>query len=72
MLRKDPVAYKKIVRENVEASKRDIPAGFTMPESSQDKQLNTPKLENDEDFWNDSSAEESFGVDSDLGETHLH
>ncbi|KAF3908745.1 hypothetical protein AA313_de0208893 [Arthrobotrys entomopaga] len=58
MLRKDPEGYKKRVRENVEASKKDIPEDFIMPVSAEIKP--PPKDEASDDFWYDSGAE-SFG-----------
>jgi len=66
MLRKDPAAYKKRVQENVEASKRDIPEGFVMPDSAEDKSSRSQEDDNDDSFWNESSADESFGLDSDV------
>lgn len=62
MLRKQPEEYKKIVKENVEQSKRDIPEGFKMPEKAETKP--PPKEDMDNDFWCESD-EESFGEDSD-------
>ncbi|KAA8910937.1 ubiquitin-conjugating enzyme/RWD-like protein [Sphaerosporella brunnea] len=62
MLRKDPEGYKRIVKENVETSKRDIPAGFQMPTSMDNKP--PPKEEEDDDFWCDS-GDSDFGADSD-------
>jgi ubiquitin-conjugating enzyme E2 R len=63
MLRKDPEAFKKIVRDNVEASKRDMPAGFKMPDANENKPM--PKEDVDDDFWCDSDGDSDFGVDSD-------
>lgn len=62
MLRKNPEEYKRMVKENVEKSKQDIPAGFKMPEKIEVKP--PPKDDMDADFWCDSDAE-SFGADSD-------
>lgn len=62
MLRKQPDEYKRKVKENVETSKRDIPAGFKMPEKAETKP--PPKEDLDDDFWCESD-EESFGEDSD-------
>jgi len=61
MLRRDPDNYKRIVKENVENSKRDIPEGFEMPSHH-----NTPppKEEADDDFWCDSESDFG-GADSD-------
>ncbi|KAA8910934.1 ubiquitin-conjugating enzyme/RWD-like protein [Sphaerosporella brunnea] len=52
----------RIVKENVETSKRDIPAGFQMPTSMDNKP--PPKEEEDDDFWCDS-GDSDFGADSD-------
>jgi ubiquitin-conjugating enzyme E2 R len=60
MLRRDPENYKRIVKENVEQSKRDIPEGFQMP-TIENKP--PPKEEEDDDFWCDSESD--FGADSD-------
>jgi ubiquitin-conjugating enzyme E2 R len=62
MLRKDPENYKRIVKENVETSKRDIPPGFQMPTSMENTP--PPKEEEDDDFWCDSDNSD-FGQDSD-------
>lgn len=61
MLRRDPENYKRIVKENVEQSTRDIPEGFTMPTTMENKP--PPKEEEDDDFWCDSESD--FGADSD-------
>ena len=60
MLRKDPDGFKKRVREDVEKSKADIPAGFVMPthESTAKK---PEKPQEDPDFWADSDEEDDFG-----------
>ena len=59
MLRKDPEEFRRLVQEDVEKSKTDIPEGFVMPESH----LPTPRIEKteDADFWFDSDQEEGFG-----------
>jgi len=62
MLRKQPEEYKKMVKENVEQSTRDIPSGFKMPEKVETKP--PPKEDLDNDFWCESD-EGSFGEDSD-------
>lgn len=61
MLRKDPENYKRIVRENVEQSKRDIPEGYVMPTES--SPAAPVKEEVDDDFWCDSESD--YGGDSD-------
>lgn len=59
MLRKNPEEFKKLVKEDVDKSKTDIPEGFVMPDSH----LPTPRVEKteDADFWFDSDQEEGFG-----------
>ena len=61
MLRKEPEAFKARVTEDVNKSKADIPAGFTMPTH----ESTCPKPEkplDDRDFWADSDDEEyDFG-----------
>ncbi|KAF3935528.1 hypothetical protein ABW19_dt0201552 [Dactylella cylindrospora] len=63
MLRKDPEQYKKIVRENVETSKKDIPDDFIMPDSAEVKP--PPKDDDSADFWYDSGADSNFGGSDD-------
>lgn len=60
MLRKDPEGFKKRVRQDVEKSKADIPAGFVMPthESTAKK---PEKPVDDPNFWVDSDEEDDFG-----------
>ena len=62
MLRRDPDNFKRIVKENVENSKRDIPEGFEMP--SLHNTPPPPKEEVDDDFWCDSESDFG-GADSD-------
>jgi len=65
LLRKDPEAYKALVRKDVEASKQYIPAGFIMPthESAYHKEEETNNFS-----WSDSEVEDDFGgSDSDVG-----
>lgn len=59
MLRKNPETYKKLVREAVEVSKQDIPAGFVMP-THESTSMKVEK-EDDRDFWVDSDGEDDFG-----------
>lgn len=67
MLRKNPDKYKAIVKEAVELSKKDIPAGFVMPthESTSTKKI---EREDDRDFWVDSDDgyDEFGGSDTDV------
>lgn len=60
MLRNNLEAFKKRVREDVEKSKADIPAGFVMPthESTAKK---PEKPIDDREFWVDSDEEDDFG-----------
>ena len=69
MLRKEPQKYKARVREDVEASKKDIPEDFVMPTHESTK---PPVVENyDDNFWADSDAENSLGS-SDSDEEMIH
>ncbi|KIV91284.1 hypothetical protein PV10_05839 [Exophiala mesophila] len=53
--RDDKEAYKERVKQDVEASKKDIPEGFVLPTH----ESTLPVVEKlDDDFWNDSDAEE--------------
>jgi ubiquitin-conjugating enzyme E2 R len=62
MLRDNKEAFKARVREDVEASKKDIPEGFILPTHESTK----PVVEKiDDDFWNDSDGEVDFDDDSD-------
>ncbi|OAP65674.1 hypothetical protein AYL99_01646 [Fonsecaea erecta] len=55
MFRDDKEAFKARVRQDVDASRKDIPEGFVMPTHETTK----PVIEKiDDDFWNDSDAEE--------------
>ena len=66
MLRKDPKEYKRLVKQDVEHSKQDIPEGFVFPENDVPSQ-HVEKHE-DRDFWFDSDEEEGFGgSDTDAG-----
>lgn len=62
MLRNEPEKYKKVVKENVETSKRDIPSGFKMPSTVENKP--PEKEEVDDDFWCESEMESDFGMDT--------
>jgi len=55
MLRDNKEAFEARVRRDVEASKKDIPQGFIMPTHESTKPV-VPKF--DDDFWNDSDAED--------------
>lgn len=55
MLRDHPEEFKARVRQDVEASKKDIPTDFVMPTHESTKPA-APKF--DDDFWNDSDGED--------------
>ena len=68
MLRKDPKEYKRLVKQDVEQSKKDIPEGFVFPEN--DVPSHNMEKHEDRDFWFDSDEEEGFGgSDTDAGMT---
>ena len=55
MFRDDKKAFMARVKQDVEASKKDIPEGFVLPTHESTK----PVVEKiDDDFWNDSDAED--------------
>lgn len=58
MLRKNPEEHKRLVSQDVELSKTDIPEGFVMPTHSQ---LNQIEKIDDKEFWFDSEVEDDFG-----------
>lgn len=60
MYRFDREQYNKKARDAVEASKKDIPAGFIMPTSAVTA-APPPKIVEDDDFWAESGDEEDFG-----------
>jgi len=59
MLRKNPEEFRRLVKQDVEASKSDIPEGFVMPE--RDTPVHQVEKNEDKDFWYDSDQEEDFG-----------
>ena len=71
MLRKDPQGYKKRVKEDVEKSKEEIPAGFVMP-THESTAKRPEKIVDEPDFWVDSDGDEDdFGgsdTDEDMAE----
>ena len=66
LLRNEPEQYKARVKEDVEASKKDVPEGFVMPTHESSKPAVVDKAD-DDDFWADSDVDEdTFGAsDSD-------
>ncbi|RMZ90757.1 hypothetical protein DV736_g2005, partial [Chaetothyriales sp. CBS 134916] len=54
--RTDTEAFKRRARQDVEASKTDIPEGFVMPTHESTKPKTEEKI--DDDFWQDSDAED--------------
>jgi ubiquitin-conjugating enzyme E2 R len=56
MLRDTKEEFKARVEKDVEASKKDIPEGFVMPTHESTKPRVEEKI--DDDFWQDSDAEE--------------
>ena len=66
MYRDDRVQYNQKAKEAVEASKQDIPAGYIVPTTLQ---IAPPaKMDDDEDFWADSDADDDFGASDSSGE----
>ena len=62
MLRNHPEAYKQRARQDVEASKADIPEGFVMPT---EHATYKPEVEDNLFSWSDSEVEDDFDNDSD-------
>jgi len=66
LYRNDRAAYIMKAAEDVEKSKADIPEGFTIPISLEDSP--PPKIDHDDDFWNESDVEDDFGGSDSSGE----
>ncbi len=67
MLRNKPEQYRLMVRNDLELSKQDIPAGFVMP--THESAFVTRKDDGDFDMsWEDSDAESFGGSESDVDE----
>jgi len=66
MYRDNTAAYNVKALAAVETSKQDIPAGFTMP--TELVEARPEKIEDDEDFWNQSADEDDFGASDSSGE----
>ncbi|KAI9683816.1 MAG: hypothetical protein M1829_004150 [Trizodia sp. TS-e1964] len=66
MFRKDPAGYKARVKQDIEASKQDIPEGFVMPKSHETCIQRPVLRDDDQAFWFNSEDDEDFGAsDSD-------
>lgn len=65
LLRNEPEAYRQCVKDDVEKSKLDIPAGFEMP--THHTPVREPVEKEDHDFWADSDVDSDVfgGSDSD-------
>jgi len=63
--RKDRNAFNKIVRGQVESSKKDIPPGFIMPKTEREWIIARPQQEKEDDvnFWYDSGNEDEDDVE---------
>ncbi|KAH6684480.1 ubiquitin-conjugating enzyme/RWD-like protein [Halenospora varia] len=61
--------YNVKAHEAVKTSKKDIPEGFVMPTTLD----STPpeKIQDDNDFWNESEAEDDFGASDSSGEDNF-
>ena len=59
MLRKQPEEYKRLVKHDVEVSKKDIPSGFVMP--THESTIRQVEKDDDREFWVDSDEDEEFG-----------
>lgn len=69
LLRNNNEAYKKRVKEDVDKSREDIPRDFVMPtHESTVKKPQKDTINDDEDFWNDSDAEDQEFGGSDTDE----
>jgi ubiquitin-conjugating enzyme E2 R len=66
LFRKDPAAYRQMVKADVERSKADIPADFVMP-THETSIVREPTEKEDHDFWAESDADSDVfgGSDSD-------
>ncbi|KAH8600847.1 ubiquitin-conjugating enzyme/RWD-like protein [Bisporella sp. PMI_857] len=62
MYRNDRDQYNEKAKEAVEASKKDIPADFTVPTTL--ATAAPTAIDDDADFWNESGDEDDFGSDS--------
>lgn len=66
MYRDDRSQYNEKAKEAVEASKKDIPAGYIVPTTLETAP--PAKIDDNDDFWADSDAEDDFGASDSSGE----
>ncbi len=69
MLRTDEAAYSERVRQDVEASKSDVPEGFIMPRLPDEGKFKCHS--DDADFWAESGDDDFGGSDSDQEMTEV-
>lgn len=67
LYRTDRAAYVQRAAADVERSKADIPEGFVMPTMFEEAPP-PPKVELDDDFWNESGGEDDFGGSDSSGD----
>lgn len=66
MYRDNRAQYNEKAKAAVEASKKDIPAGYTVPTTLETAP--PAKIDDNDDFWADSEAEDDFGASDSSGE----
>lgn len=66
MYRDNRAQYNEKAKAAVEASKKDIPAGYTVPTTLETAP--PAKIDDNDDFWADSDAEDDFGASDSSGE----
>lgn len=66
MYRDDRAQYNEKAKAAVEASKKDIPAGYIVPTTLETAP--PAKIDDNDDFWADSDAEDDFGASDSSGE----
>lgn len=66
MYRDNRAQYNRKASETVSASKKDIPDGFIMPTTLESAP--PEKIPDDDNFWNESDAEDDFGASDSSGE----
>lgn len=66
MYRDNRVEYNQKAHTTVQNSKQDIPAGFTMPTTLDERP--PEKVEDDAGFWDESGDEDDFGASDSSGE----